>query len=144
MTVKYHSAPTVSAHRFSLEAFKFIADHPFVFVHCHVIVCNATDSSSKCGKKCSPSGRGRREVSSHMTDGVYMLAQGPIHLGHQKRDTNEGGMGQSGERLGTSFKRRITGPDELEQAPLLCILIMALIIVGVFRPSNYQYPNCCT
>ena len=107
LTVKYHSAPTVSAHRFSLEAFKFIADHPFVFVHCHVIVCNATDPTSKCGKKCSPSGRGRREVSSHMTDDVYMLAQGPIHLGHQKRDANEGGVGQSGERLGTSFKRRM-------------------------------------
>ena len=61
LIVKYHSAPTVSAHRFSLEAFKFIADHPFVFVHCHVIVCNATDPTSKCGKKCSPSGRGRRE-----------------------------------------------------------------------------------
>ena len=92
---------------FSLEAFKFIADHPFVFVHCHVILCNATDPTSKCGKKCSSSGRGRREVSSHMTDDVYMLAQGPIHLGHQKRDANEGGVGQSGERLGTCFKRRM-------------------------------------
>ena len=40
-----------------------------------------------------------------MTDDVYMLAQGPIHLGHQKRDVNEVGMGQSDERLGTSFKR---------------------------------------
>ena len=110
MTVKYHSAPTINAHRFSLEAFKFIADHPFVFVHCHVIVCNATDPTSKCGKKCSSRGRGRREVSSHMTD-VYMLAQGPIHLGHQKRDANEVGMGQSGERLGTCFKRRMGGTN---------------------------------
>ena len=42
-----------------------------------------------------------------MTDDVYMLAQGPIHLGHQKRDANEGGVGQSGERLGTCFKRRM-------------------------------------
>ena len=42
-----------------------------------------------------------------MTDDVYMLAQGPIHLGHRKRDANEGGKGQSGERLGTSFKMRM-------------------------------------
>ena len=34
-TVKYHTALSVSAQRFSLEAFKFIADHPFVFVQCH-------------------------------------------------------------------------------------------------------------
>ena len=44
-----------------------------------------------------------------MTDDVYMLAQGPIHLGHQKRDANEGGLGQSGERLGTCLKGEWAG-----------------------------------
>ena len=48
VTVQYHSSPSVSAQRFSLEAFKFIAGHPFVFVHCHVTVCNATDLDSQC------------------------------------------------------------------------------------------------
>ena len=58
-TVKYHAAPSISAQRFSMEAFKFIADHPFVFVHCHVIVCNGTDPGSKCSKKC-PSNEPRK------------------------------------------------------------------------------------
>ena len=84
--MKYHSAASVSAQRFSMEAFKFIADHPFVFVHCHVIVCNATKPESKCTKKCPSSGRGRREVSDLMTDDVYSLAQGPLRLGKEKEE----------------------------------------------------------
>ncbi|KAL9968064.1 hypothetical protein ACROYT_G026391 [Oculina patagonica] len=96
VTVKYHSAPSVSAQRFSLEAFKFIADHPFVFVHCHVIVCNATDPDSQCTKKCPSSGRGRRAVSDHVTD-VYYLAQGPLHLAREKREETRGnGLHKSG------------------------------------------------
>ena len=86
VTVKYYSGPSSSAQRFSLEAFKFIADHPFVFVHCHVIVCNATNPASQCAKKCPSSGRGRRAVSDHVTDDVYSLAQGPIRLARGKRE----------------------------------------------------------
>ena len=85
VTVKYHSAPSVSAQRFSLEAFKFIADHPFVFVHCHVIVCNATNPGSQCAKKCPSRGRARRAVSDHVTD-AYSLAQGPLHLARETRE----------------------------------------------------------
>ena len=84
-TVKFHAVPSVSAQRFSLEAFKFIADHPFVFVHCHVIVCNGNDPESKCAKKCPSSGRGRREVSDHMSD-AYSLSQGQLHLARQRRE----------------------------------------------------------
>ena len=96
-TMKYHSAPSVGAQRFSLEAFKFIADHPFVFVHCHVIVCNASDPGSKCAKSCSSSGRGRREVGGHMTK-LYSLAQGPLHLVRQKREEKRAsGLDNSGK-----------------------------------------------
>jgi hypothetical protein len=35
-----------------LEAFKFLGDHPFVFVHCHVLVCDAKDPHSRCKKGC--------------------------------------------------------------------------------------------
>ena len=96
VTVKYHSAPSVSAQRFSLEAFKFIADHPFVFVHCHVIVCNATDPDSQCAKKCPSSGRGIRSVSDHVAD-VYSLSQGPLHLARETREEKRGkGLDKSG------------------------------------------------
>ena len=100
VTMKYHSAPSVGAQRFSLEAFKFIADHPFAFVHCHVVVCNATDLGSKCAKSCSSGGRGRREVSGHTTVDVYTLAQGPLHLARKKREEKRGsGLDKSGKPL---------------------------------------------
>ncbi|PFX22810.1 Oncoprotein-induced transcript 3 protein [Stylophora pistillata] len=89
VTVNYHSASSLSAQRFSLEAFKFIADHPFVFVHCHVIVCNATNPASQCVKKCSSSDREKRAMSGHVTNDVYSLAQGPIHLARGKRERKE-------------------------------------------------------
>ncbi|XP_078377858.1 ZP domain-containing protein-like, partial [Oculina patagonica] len=83
LTVEYHSAPSVSAQRFSLEAFRFISDHPFVFVHCHVIVCNATDPDSQCVKNCQSSGLARRSVDDHVND-VYSLVQGPLYLVQEK------------------------------------------------------------
>ena len=97
-TVKYHSTSSVSAQRFSLEAFKFIADHPFVFVHCHVILCNATEPGSKCAKKCVQGGRGRRDASTQMTDDVYSLVQGPLHLEREKREQKiSGAVNKNGQ-----------------------------------------------
>ncbi|XP_022796952.1 uncharacterized protein LOC111335334 [Stylophora pistillata] len=90
VTVKYHSAPSSNAQRFSVEAFKFIAAHPFVFVHCHVTVCSATDPRSKCSMKCPLSGRGKRELSDSVTYDVHSLVQGPLHLAHEKRKENHG------------------------------------------------------
>ena len=97
ITVRYLAPPSVSAQRFSLEAFEFIADYSFVFVHCHVIICNATDPGSKCAKKCPSSGRGRREVleSDHMNKNAYSVALGPLHLTREKR----------GEKSGSSLER---------------------------------------
>lgn len=89
VTVNYPSVPSSSAQRFSLEAFKFIADHPFVFVHCHVTVCNTTNAASQCTRNCLSNGRGKRAVSDHVNDDVYSLAQGPIHLARGKREREE-------------------------------------------------------
>jgi len=101
LTVQYHSAPSVNAQRFSLEAFKFIADHPFVFVHCHVIICNATDPGSQCVRSCPSGGRGRREVGDHMTDDDdYSLSQGPLYLAREKGDKmKSSGLNKSGKCL---------------------------------------------
>ena len=92
--------PSISVQRFSLEAFKFIADHPFVFVHCHVIVCNATNPDSQCAKKCPsgrpPNGLARRAVNDPVTV-VYSLVQGPLYLVREKREeTRENGLDNGG------------------------------------------------
>ena len=79
--MELYSSPTVTF-RFGLEAFEFV-DQPFVFVHCHVIVCNATDPQSRCARGCEKKPRLRREseVQHHK---IYSLAQGPITLDRNK------------------------------------------------------------
>ena len=95
-TLQYHSAPLAGVQRFSLEAFKFIADHPFVFLHCHVILCNASDPGSICNKSCSSRDRRRREVSPQEND-VYTLGEGPIYLARGKEEEiQSSGLGMRG------------------------------------------------
>ncbi|CAH3023184.1 unnamed protein product, partial [Porites evermanni] len=96
-TLQYYSAPLAGVQRFSLEAFKFIADHPFVFLHCHVILCNASDPGSICNKSCSAKGdRRRREVSPQEND-IYTLGEGPIYLARGKEEEiQSSGLGMRG------------------------------------------------
>ena len=70
--------------RFMTEGFKFIADHPFVFVHCHIRICDAGNSNSRCAQGCVEELRKRRDVSSE--DKLYPLAQGPLTI---STDTTE-------------------------------------------------------
>ena len=72
-TVKFLPSPS-GYYRFTMEAFEFV-NEPFVFIHCHLVICNASDTGSRCAKGCQKRGRVRRQVGS---DEVYSLAQGPI------------------------------------------------------------------
>ena len=72
-TVKTYSSPQGSF-RFGLEAFEFV-DQPFVFIHCHTVICNASDAQSRCSQGCQKNARVTRDVEDH---NVYSLAQGPI------------------------------------------------------------------
>ena len=79
-TLQYHPSNQRSE-RFSLESFKFIGEHAFVFVHCHVKICNVSDPNSNCVRVCED--RRKRDVSpavESLGDDVYPLAQGPLSL----------------------------------------------------------------
>lgn len=78
-TLEYHPANKRSE-RFSLESFKFIGEHAFVFVHCHVRICNVSDPESRCVRVCED--RRKRDVNLASEDlgDVYPLAQGPLVL----------------------------------------------------------------
>lgn len=78
-TLEYHPANKKSE-RFSLKSFTFIGEHAFVFVHCHVRICNVSDPDSKCVRVCED--RRKRDVSFASEDlgDVYPLAQGPLAL----------------------------------------------------------------
>ncbi|PFX22824.1 Contactin-associated protein-like 5 [Stylophora pistillata] len=97
-SVVYHPAPAINFQRFSLETAKFIGTDSFVFVHCHVIVCNATDPDSQCAKKCPPGNRGKRQVSDHEMDAQYSLAQGPLIHVSEKKEEEESNGGASNEK----------------------------------------------
>ena len=71
--MKFLPSPT-GYFRFTMEAFKFVGQ-PFVFIHCHMVICNASDTRSKCARGCGKKDRGKREV--HL-EGGYPLVQGPI------------------------------------------------------------------
>lgn len=53
-TVKMEDSPSRQKKRFSVEAFKFVGDFPFVYLHCSVVVCRASDPDSRCSKGCVP------------------------------------------------------------------------------------------
>ena len=56
-------ARAVSLQRFSLGVFELIDDHSFAFVHCQVVLGNATAPGTRCTKKCSSSDRRKRTVT---------------------------------------------------------------------------------
>ena len=48
-----------------------------MFVHCHVVICNASGTQSRYARGCQSNGQKRRQVEDHE---VYSLAQGPITI----------------------------------------------------------------
>ncbi|XP_022797785.1 uncharacterized protein LOC111336033 [Stylophora pistillata] len=65
--------------RFSLEAFKFLGDHQFVYMHCKVKICSANDPNSRCAQGCLRNSKQRRSLYTQETnDEEYLLAQGPF------------------------------------------------------------------
>lgn len=53
-TVQMETSPSPQKKRFSVEAFKFVGDFPFVYLHCSVVVCRVSDPDSRCSKGCVP------------------------------------------------------------------------------------------
>ena len=72
--------------KFKLEAFSFIGDHQFVYMHCKVLICNATDPNSRCAQGCV-----NRAKRSLMTQGSkneeVHLSQGPFMRGAEEEET---------------------------------------------------------
>ena len=72
--------------RYKLEAFSFVGDHPFVYLHCKVKICNASDPNSRCAQGCLHDRRKRSLYSEETSDDEYNLAQGPFILSDEETD----------------------------------------------------------
>lgn len=87
-TLKTYPAPP-GRDRFSFKAFEFVQSHgkPFIYVHCRVMVCNATDQDSNCVRRCGTVQRVKRDVA---VGASYSLDEGPIQIvySNSKMDKN--------------------------------------------------------
>ena len=88
-TVKFIPTVDERTQRFRLEAFKFLGDHQFVYMHCKVKICNATDPNSRCAQGCLHDRRRRSLYTQETNDEEYNLAQGPFMRSEVEDDETE-------------------------------------------------------
>ncbi|XP_031553298.1 ZP domain-containing protein-like isoform X3 [Actinia tenebrosa] len=78
-TINYNYEPN-REQNFSIQAFRFIANHPVVYLHCLLLVCHTTYNTSKCAVGCQ-NNRVRRDMSRDAQESnLYHLSSGPITL----------------------------------------------------------------
>ena len=88
-TVEFIETADERMQRFKLESFSFVGDHPFVYMHCRVKICNATDPNSRCEQGCLHERRKRSLYSQGSNDEEAYLAQGPFMLPDQEANDQE-------------------------------------------------------
>ena len=93
--MRMESSPDAQRKRFSVEAFKFVGEFPFVYLHCSVVICRVGDPDSRCAKGCVPGlhvnppwsvmeklkeqeSRTKRHIESK--DPTYLISKGPFSL----------------------------------------------------------------
>ena len=104
-TLKFHPSPSDQCQRFSLEAFQYVSKHPYVFFHCKVKICNATDPNSRCAQGCVSRKRRSTKPLPESVDDTYALAQGPFTLNRKKREAEADEADQS-TRVASKGKRQ--------------------------------------
>jgi len=81
-TVTYYSAPR-GTRRFSFDTFQFSGDYgTFVYLHCNLVVCNASKPTSRCSVDCLSLEFPRRKRAAEDEKGVARagLTEGPFIL----------------------------------------------------------------
>ena len=84
-TLKTHPAPP-GKDRFSFKAFQFVRSQgkPYIYVHCRVMVCNATDQDSNCVRQCGTVPVVQRLKRDLAVGASYSLDEGPIQIVYSK------------------------------------------------------------
>ena len=93
-TIRHYSYGLSRVQRFSMQAFRFISEHRFVYLHCDLVVCYIYDYNSTCSRSTSCPRRYRRDVDERLHDSsrVYSLSFGPVMLGKEPIDPNTEGQ----------------------------------------------------
>ncbi|XP_074625177.1 ZP domain-containing protein-like isoform X2 [Acropora palmata] len=120
--------------KFSLEAFSFVGDNPFVYMHCKVRICNASDPNSRCAQGCIRSRRRRAltEVSPSKDDVAY-LAQGPF----MREDEKE----READETKKDVRDEDTGGDYSEATHSTLVAALAVMAVACVLVVSYAAVN---
>ena len=78
----YYSSPQ-GTRRFSFDTFQFTGDYgSFVYLHCNLVVCNASDPTSRCSVGCAIDfPRKRRAIEEEKGVAQAGLTEGPFIFG---------------------------------------------------------------
>ena len=93
-TIRHYTNGMSRVQRFSMQAFRFMSQHRFVYLHCDLVVCYAYDYNSTCARSTTCQQRYRRDVgqSSEDVSGMYPLSFGPIMYEKGSTEKNSNGM----------------------------------------------------
>ena len=92
-TVRKHRAPDPTKERFSFKAFEFSdQSKSFVYLHCHMTVCNISNPDSRCSIGCLQFPRKRRAAE----EPGAQLRQGPLFF--VGSETNSAKRAAQGEK----------------------------------------------
>ncbi|XP_022109552.1 deleted in malignant brain tumors 1 protein-like [Acanthaster planci] len=134
-TLVFRPSHDSHAERFEIEVFAFIdtLPQPVVYIHCDMILCNASDADSRCALGC-PTGDVRSLLNMHKRRArstlsgsrAYPITQGPISLA--KEGGKEASSGLSSVQL----------PILLTTVCLLvgCVLVLGTLVVMMRKRSK--------
>ncbi|EDV26364.1 uncharacterized protein TRIADDRAFT_54276 [Trichoplax adhaerens] len=81
-TIKKHYSKISKTVRFSIKAFSFLFNQPFIFIHCQLMVCPLHDNLSRCAQGCqrtvTSGNRIRRELGQDEKVFSSIVSVGPL------------------------------------------------------------------
>ncbi|KAJ7375244.1 hypothetical protein OS493_001989 [Desmophyllum pertusum] len=125
-TMRPISTDDQRSQRFSMEAFSFIGDHQFVYLHCRIKVCNATDLNSRCAQGCLSHRRRRSLYTQETNDEEYYLAKGPFMRSDDEDDEAD-------------LQETLTGMRDVEKSGQNTSLIAAMAVVAAVCLVGVSY-----
>lgn len=132
-----------SKQRFSIQAFRFIEEHPVVHLHCEVLACHRNTARSRCLQGCSRY-RGRRdEVPGSESTQMYKISSGPIKFQKGSSGTNREKKSEAETQTNMEI---ITVAAASGGILLILVIILVIVIIrikkrlkGAFADRNKVY-----
>ncbi|XP_035666937.1 CUB and zona pellucida-like domain-containing protein 1 [Branchiostoma floridae] len=126
------SSSSLKEKRFSINSFAFVKDYPEVYLHCTVMVCNATDLSSRCAQGClPPSARQKRTAPG--AEPRYNVYKGPILNPGYKRPDDIDLAEEVEENRGAQVPPSVMTSLVIAVGLLLCVVVTLVGVIAYMR-----------